>query len=159
MKKQIISFVKDDCSGLRMLDRELFLQFLSDFGAGCKLKLTVEHYFPQRSLKQNGTIHWWFDLLAEECGLSPARMKEILCYKYLRRPALDNKGEEIVDDNTGEVAWYVKSTADLDKAEMVIFMDEIWLWALYNRNLELPKPDENYKINFQEEHKKKLINK
>jgi hypothetical protein len=156
VKKQILAYVNEDASGWRVQNKELFLNFLKDFGAGTKLKLTLEKYHPQRSLKQNNALHLWLDLIAEDCGLPMAKMKEILAFKFLQRPALDKDGEMMVDMETGEVQMYIPSTADLDKKEMARFMDEIWLWTLYNRGFELPKFDENYKINFQEERKEKI---
>lgn len=159
MKKQTICFVKDDVSGLRMLDRQYFMQMLSDFGAGTKLKLSVEHYHPQRSLKQNNAFYLWVDLLAEELSIEPERLKELLKYKFTRRPLLDKKGEEVIDESTGEVEWYVPSTADLDKKEFAEFMDKIHLWAIEFANYELPALSENYKLNFQEEHKQQLKEK
>lgn len=159
MKKQTIAFVKDDGKGMRLLDQQLFMQFLADFGAGTKLKLTLENYFPQRTLSQNKGLHYWIDLIAEDCGLPIGKMKEILCFKFLKRPALDKDGEIMCDEDTGEILMYIPSTSDLDVAEMVKFMDEIWLWTLENRNFELPKLDSNYKLNFQEEKKKQILNK
>ena len=159
MKKQIIAFVADDCKSWRVIDKSLFLQFLSDFGSGTKLKLTIENYRPQRSLSQNNVFYWWVDLLSEELSIETERLKEVLKYKFLRRPVLDSKGEEMVDEETGEVEWYVPSTTELDKLEYSVFLDKIFIWAQDFANTSLPLPDENYKINFQEEHKKKLINK
>lgn len=156
MKKQTIAFVKEGCKTIRLIDPKLFHNFLQDFGEGAKLKLTIENYHPQRSLKQNGALHYWVDLIAEDCGLEMLRMKEILAYRFLKRPALDKDGEMMVDEETGEVVMFVPSTAELDKAEMAKFMDDIWLWTLENRGFELPKLDENYKLNFQEERKEKI---
>lgn len=158
MKKQTIAFVKDDLSGLRMLDKDLVLSFLRDFGAGCKLKLTIEKYSPQRSLKQNKVLYWILDLLSEEASIEPERLKELLKYKFLKRPMLDKNGEAVIDESTGEVEWYVPSTTELSKIEFMDFIDKIYVWSSEFLGYELPIPDENYKINFQEEHKKKLIN-
>lgn len=83
----------------------------------------------------------------------------MLKYKFLRRPVLDKNGEEMFDEITGEVEWYVPSTAELDTAEMCVFMDKIHLWAIEFANYELPELSENYKINFQEERKLNLKTK
>lgn len=158
MKKQTIAFVKDDCDGLRMLDKQLFLSSLKDFGPGCKMKITYEHYFPQRSLKQNSVIHWYCDELANECGMQNEDFKMMMKLKFLKRAALDKNGDIMCDEN-GEVLTYIPSTSDLDTKEMAEFIDNIRLFGIEVLGYELPIPDENYKINFQEEHKKKLINK
>lgn len=153
MKKQTIAFVKDDCSGLRMLSKEVMLQYLSDFGAGVKLKLTIEHYFPQRSLKQNSVIHWYCTELANECGMQPEDFKMMMKMKFLKRAALNKRGEEMPDEN-GEVLTYIPSTSDLDTAEMATFIDQIRLFGIEILNYSLPEPDANYKINFMENTKK-----
>lgn len=159
MKKQILAYVNEDASGWRVQNKELFLNFLKDFGAGTKLKLTIENYKPQRSNSQNNVFYWWTDLLAEELCIEPERLKEVLKYKYLRRPVLDSKGEELIDEATGEVEWYVPSTTELDKEEYSVFLDQVHLFGIEFANFELPLPDKNYKINFQEERKEKLKNK
>lgn len=158
MKKQTIVFTNDDCKGIRMLDRDLFMQYIRDFGPNVKCKLTIEHYFPQRSLNQNGAMHWWIDLLAEELNIEPEKLKELLKYKYLKRPLLNKHGEELVDENTREVEWYVPSTSELDKAEMVAFMDNIHVFGLEFAGIDLPLPDKNYKMNFLENNKKLIQN-
>lgn len=159
MKKQTIAFTTDNARSLRFANEGYFRQSLQDFGPNVKLKITVENYHGQRSPEQNKALHFWIDLIAEDCGLPLARMKEILAYKFLKRPALDKDGEMMCDESTGEVVMYVPSTADLDRAEMVKFMDEIWLWTLENRGFQLPELDKNMKINFQEEKKKQILNK
>lgn len=155
MKKQTLAFVKDDLSGLRMLSRDIFMDMLRDFGAGVKLKLTIEHYFPQRSLKQNGVVHWYCTELANECGMQPEDFKMMMKMKFLRRAALNKQGEEMPDEN-GEVLTYIPSTSDLDTAEMAIFIDQIRLFGIEILNYHLPEPDANYKIHFLETEKQKI---
>lgn len=156
MKKQTIAFVRDDLSGLRMLNRDVFLQFLSDFGAGTKLKVTIENYHPQRNLEQNSTMYWYLTELAEEAGMELSKFKARMGEKFLRRPLLDSDGNQVVDKITGELEMYVPSTADLDKKEMGEFIEKLRLFGIEYLNYELPLPDKNYKINFQEEKKKQL---
>lgn len=158
MKKQTIAFTSENSRGLKFVNEEYFRQSLMDFGPGVKLKITVEHYFPQRSPNQNRTWHWWADLLAEHIGMDVDHLKQAVKYKFLKRPVLDNKGNELCDEY-GVVEMYVPSTADLDKAEFVAFMDDFWRWSLEFHGYELPLPDSNMKINFQEEKKKQILNK
>jgi hypothetical protein len=149
MKKQTLAFVKDDLSGLRMLSKEVFMNYLQDFGAGVKIKITLEHYFPQRSLKQNSVIHWYCTELANECGMQPEDFKMMMKMKFLKRAALNKRGEEMPDEN-GEVLTYIPSTSDLDTAEMATFIDQIRMFGIEILGYVLALPDENHKINFQE---------
>lgn len=75
MKKTTIAFISDDCKSIKIANREYFVNSLSDFGAGTKLKITYEHYHKQRSLKQNNSLYFWVDLLAEELSIEPERLK------------------------------------------------------------------------------------
>lgn len=159
MKKQTIAYVKEDCSGLTIANKEYFMSVLKDFGPGVKLKISIENYHPTRTLGQNGLLHWYMDLLAEEAGMEMGKFKARMADKYLRRPVLDAQGEYICDQETGEIEMYVPSTADLDTKEMGEYINKIRMFGIYYLNYELPEADKNYKINFQEEKKKQLKNK
>jgi len=149
MKKQTIAFVKDDGESLRVIDAEMFKEFLRDFGAGAKLKLTIEHYHPIRSNKQNSVLHWYCASLSEECGMQVDDFKMMMKMKFLKRVALNKDGEEMADEN-GEVLTYIPSTASLDKAEMGVFIEQIRLFGIEMLNYVLPEPDENYKLKLEE---------
>lgn len=159
MKKQVIAFVRPDCSGLRMVDRDSFLAFLSDFGPYVKLRVTIEHYSPQRSLDQNKTMYWYLTTLAEEADMDLVKFKARMGEKFLRRPLLDKYGEQVIDRHTGEFEMYVPSTADLTTKEMGDFIDQLRLFGLEYLNYELPLPDKNYRLQFIEDRKKQLKEK
>lgn len=156
MKKTTIAFVNAAGNGVEFQDWSVFQYNLSLFAAGTKLRVTIENYAPQRSLKQNGVLHWYIAELAEECGMEADRFKARMGDKFLRRPLLDKDGEYIYDPSTGEVEMYVPSTSDLDTAEMAVYIDKIRLWGLEFLGVDLPLPDENYKIHFLTEDKKRL---
>lgn len=145
MKKQTIAFVKDDAESIRVIDAGMFKEFLRDFGAGAKLKLTIEHYHYKRSNKQNSVLHWYCQDLSEECGMQVDDFKMMMKMKFLKRVALNKDGEEMADEN-GELLTYIPSTAILDKAEMGIFIEQIRLFGIEMLGYVLPEPDENYKL-------------
>jgi len=156
MKKQTIAFVRDDLTGLRMLDKPSFLSFISDFGAGTKLRLTIENYSPQRSLELNGVIHWYCHDLAEECGMDMEDFKMMMKIKFLKRDALDKQGNIMYDQDTGEVLTYIEKTSKLSDAEGAKFVEQIRDFGINFLGYTLPLPDKNYKIHFLEEHKKTM---
>lgn len=156
MKKTAIAFTNSECTGVRWLDRNVFLYNLGLFGPDVKLRITVEHYHPQRSLKQNAVLHWYCQELAEECGMEAEDFKMMMKMKFITRPALDKTGNWIIDPSTGEVMTYIPSTSDLDTKEMTELIEKIRMFGLDVLNYELPLPDENYKIHFLHDHKKQL---
>lgn len=158
MKKTAIATVDlSDVKNPRIImnNKDIFLDDLRFFGDGTRLKLTIEKYYKQRSLSQNGVLHWYLTELAEEVGMEMQDFKSIMGLKFLQRPKLDRNGEEIADEN-GEVLMYIPSTSDLDTAEMTVYIEKIRMFGLEVLNYELPLPDANYKIHFLENSKKQL---
>lgn len=137
-------------------NKELFMNDLSYFGDGTKIKITIEHFYPQRSLKQNGVLHWYCTELAEEVGVEPEDFKMMMKMKFLQREKLDKHGNLIGDPETSEVMMYIPSTSELTTSEMAEFIEKIRLWALDYLNYELPLPDANYKIHFLENYKRTI---
>ena len=141
----------------KLNNKELFFNDLAYFGDGTKIKITIEHYYPQRSLKQNGVLHWYCTELAEEAAMEMEEFKKRMADKFLRRELRDKNGEYVCDPETGEIEMYTPSTADLDTAEMTIYIEKIRMFGLNFLNYELPLPDANHKIKFLEDHKQNLI--
>ena len=156
MKKTTIAFVNAAGNGVEFQDWSVFQYNLSLFAPGTKLRVTIEHYHPQRSLKLNAVLHWYCTELAEECGMNPEDFKMMMKIKFLRRPALDRNGEYVVDPETGEVMMFIPSTADLNSKEALELNENIRQFGIEVLNYELPLPDSNYKIHFLENDKKRL---
>lgn len=159
MKVTSIGFTTEGRNGVRWLDDQVFLYNIGLFEAGVKLRITFEHYAPQRSLKQSAVLHWYCAELADECGMHAEDFKMMMKMKFLTRAAVNKSGEEIVDVNTGEVMTFIPSTADIDTKEMGELIENIRMFGLDVLGYVLPLPDENYKINFQEGVKKQLKSK
>lgn len=100
-------------------------------------------------------LHWYCDELAHEAGMEPDKFKELMKFKFLKRPVLTKAGDYVVDESTGEVEMYVPSTTELNTAEMVTFTDQIRQWGIDFLNYTLPLPDENYKLHFLDKQKSK----
>lgn len=152
----MIGFVNSGGNGVEFQNFEIFQYNMSLFSPGTKLKITVEHYHPQRSLKQSAVLHWYCAKLAEECGMEAKDFKMMMKMRYLVRPVTGKDGEFLVDPESGEVMTYIPSTADLDTMEMMEFTDKVRIFGEEFLKYSLPLPDENYKIHFLEHDKKRL---
>lgn len=145
---------------ISMQHKSIFIDDLNFFGHGTKLKLTIEKYYKQRSLNQNGVLYWYCTELANYLGMEVEDFKVMMKGKFLTWPVPDKRPdseeEYLYDPETGEVLTYQPSTADLTTVEMSDFIEKIRMWALDYLNYELPLPDKNYKIHFLEEYKKNI---
>jgi len=87
-----------------------------------------------RSILQNRYYRGCVRIVANDLGYYPERMHQIISFKFLK--ALE------VDEKTGEVSEYVKSTKDLTTTEFALFMNEFMDWAQEFHNIALPKAGE-----------------
>lgn len=103
-----------------------------------------------RTLKQNGTLHWYFQMIADETGMEMEAVKELLKFKFLQKPVVGEDGHELIDPSTGECYMHVVHTAYLNTVELNIFIDKIRMWALDFLNIVLPLPDSQGALKFDE---------
>ena len=124
---------------LKIRDRKGFDNYLLQFKEK-DVTIDVKKKKSKRSDEQNKFFHSWCNLLAEHLGYSKDEMKEILKFKFL-------KIEEI-NDMTGEIFTYTKSTAKLNKSEFADFCTEIQDWCMNMFKIKLPLPNENWTLTF-----------
>lgn len=87
-----------------------------------------------RSTQQN---RWWWaciNILSNELGYSKDQMHEICKYKFLKH--------ELVDEKTGEVFEYLKSTTELTTTEFSTLIESLIQWSAETFNCVLPYPNE-----------------
>lgn len=152
MKREFIGFTKigsDKDPGVNLVQKELFKQAIRDLGEGVKIKLTIENYRKKRSLSQNGLWHKLIDIIAKETGMPKEGLKEVLKQKFIKEePLRDVDGNEVVDEETGEVLSYRPGSSDLKTDEMMVLIDETYEWAKDFLGIILPTVEEMKNNNF-----------
>lgn len=151
MKKRNLAFkyTKDGQPALKMVSKKSFMDDLSDFEDGAKVWVTVENYVRKRSLSQNNLFHWYIDLIAKETGNDFDHVKEFMCTRFIAmRPLRDLRGEEVVDEETGEIIMYRPGTSKLEADEFGSLIDNTYQYSLQELNYILPLPEDltNYHL-------------
>lgn len=96
--------------------------------------VTIQKKSKHRSTQQN---RWWWScvtVLSNHLGYSKDQMHEICKYKFLKR--------EFVDEKTGEVFEYLKSTTELTTTEFSVLIESLIQWSAEKFNCVLPYPNE-----------------
>ena len=113
------------------------------------LCITLKPYTNSRSLNQNALFHVWCKTMSKKFiakvpTATPENMKLMMKQRFLG--AEDIKiGKTIIENQ-------VKHTSDLDKGEMVHFMDNVYHWSRDNGIfLEVPENSEYQKLKNQQE--------
>ena len=73
-------------------------------------------------------------IMAEHLGYQKEEMHEICKYRFLKR--------ELVNENTGEVYEYLKSTTDLTTVEFSELIEVVIQWSAESFSIILPMPGE-----------------
>lgn len=94
--------------------------------------ITIKIFRNQRTLKQNALYHVYVTILQNFLGYEHDEMHKIVAYKFLLT--------EKVDENTGEIMPYVRSTTDLDTKEFTDFIEQFRRWSAIAFGLNMPDP-------------------
>jgi len=139
---RIVHVSDDDVSICFANDRYVYRNLRESFKDGDRVTVEIKTRRKPRSLKQNSVLHWYINEIADETGIEPDDVKELLRHKYLAVDITDKDGEIIADKETGEVLRRYRSTTELSTVEFNEFTEKIRLWANDFLNLQLPLPDE-----------------
>ena len=108
--------------------------------AGKLIKITIERRYNKRSLSQNAYWHGVVvskvkeGLEAKGFQFTPKEVHELLRLKF----AVAEK----VNEQTGEVIEYIKSTSEMSVGEFMDFMSEVTVWADKEHEITIPAPGE-----------------
>ena len=83
----------------------------------------------KRTNDQNSLFWNWIKILSDYTGYTKEEMKEMVCYKFLKRERVDNKGY---------TETYLQGTSTLSKKEFNEFMNEVSMWSNTTLNITLP---------------------
>ena len=154
MTQNFDAFIKhyNDTNGrttgfISFINQKLVDNILSEFFKnGEKVTITVKTRRKHRSLPQNSLIHAYMTIIANESGNTLETVKSALKRLFLTREVTDKNGGLVFNPKTGEILKYIQDTSELSTIEMMIFTEEIRLWAM-DFGIILPLPDENHKLN------------
>lgn len=144
----IIVHTNEDCTIHFPRETYVYKDLKDTFGDQTKVTVEVKTRRKPRTLKQNSVLHWYINAIADETGMAPDDVKEVLRHKFLSEDILDRNGEIMADKASGEVIKRYKSTAELSTIQMLTFTEEIRMWAADFLSLHLPLPNEEVELKF-----------
>lgn len=86
----------------------------------------------KRTNDQNSLFWNWIKILSDYTGYTKEEMKEMVCYKFLKRERVDNEGY---------TETYLQGTSTLSKKEFNEFMNDVSVWSNTTFNISLPSND------------------
>lgn len=88
----------------------------------------------KRTTQQNR--YWWacMDIIGKKIGETKEAAHEICKYKFLKR--------EKVNEGTGEIYEYLKSTTELDRAEFAYLVQQLQIWCADSLGIVLADPEQ-----------------
>lgn len=113
-----------------------------------KVTVTIKTRRKPRSLSANNYLHLCLQIIADETGNSLDNVKSTLKLMYAKKPLLNKDEEPIIDEKTGEQAFYVQDTSDMDSFEFGQFVENVKMFAIDFCGFSLPEPDENLSLKF-----------
>ncbi len=93
----------------------------------------------KRSLAQNAYLHLILGLYASEFGYTLEEVK----YDIFKRKINSDIFKKVRRNRRGEEVTYMRSTTDLDKAEMTLAIDRFRNYSSAEAGLYIPAPDEH----------------
>lgn len=105
---------------------------------GKRIVITISKAKSQRTVSQNAL--WWVyvTMIANELGYSKEEMHEVIKFKFMKC--------EKVNEKTGEVMQYLKSTTDLSKMDFADLINDLQRWAAESLGIVLPEPGQQIEI-------------
>jgi hypothetical protein len=132
---------------LHIFRRKEFLRDIQQF-EGKRTEIILQLRKNRRSIEQNA-YYWGVVVPMVRAGLYDAGWRYSITdtHQELKRMFLLR---EKVNENTGEVREYIASTTELTTTEMNDYWAEIWQWAAEYLNIQIPEPNEQTAISFDE---------
>lgn len=104
---------------------------------GKRVEVRIQHK-SHRSIAQNRWYWACVAIISSELGYSKEEVHAIIKFKFLKR--------EKVNEKTGEVLEFIKSTALLTKEDFSEFMEGLINWSGETFGISLPIPEEQLRI-------------
>lgn len=117
-----------------------FAKELSYFFQKGEIEFRVRKKRARRSIQQNRLYHSYCTLIGEHTGYTKDEMDSIIGFKF--RLVQD------VDEETGEITEYIRSTRKMNRLQMTDHIEEIKEWCENKFHFRLPVPGETWEIAF-----------
>ena len=101
---------------------------------GQSIEIRIRRVKKHRSVQQNRYYWLIVTMMADHTGFTKDEMHSILRYKFLK--------SERVNDNTGIVYEYVKSTTELSTIEYEEYLEQVRSFGVDELDLRIPMPNE-----------------
>ena len=128
----------DDNGVIQGLDRKKFAREVKELFSGKSIEITVRRKKKHRSVQQNRYYWLVVTILSDYTGFTKDEMHAILRSKFLRA--------EKVNEDTGVVYEYVKSTTELTTVEYEEYLDDVRRFAAQEFNMNVPMPNEQIEV-------------
>ncbi|HMU69193.1 MAG TPA: hypothetical protein PKC38_04260 [Chitinophagales bacterium] len=139
MAADLTYFAKVDENGvIQGLARKKFAREVKDMFSGKSIEITVRRKKKHRSVQQNRYYWLVVTMLSDYTGFTKDEMHAILRSKFLRA--------EKVNEDTGVVYEYVKSTTELTTVEYEEYLDDVRRFAAQEFNMNVPMPNEQIEV-------------
>lgn len=129
------SFIASKSAGVgwTFLDKDKYQSFVASL-PDHKYLLTIEMFYPIRSLPQNGYLHAIFGMISDVTGNDPDETKFWLKQRFAKKLKKD--------PFTGDEMEVVQRTSEMDTLEMTTFIENIRNWSWEFLNTYIPTPEE-----------------
>ena len=143
----VIVHTADDATIHMNNEAYCYRELRNAFKHGAKCTIEIKSRRKPRSLAQNAYMHMAFQMMADDTGNDLEQIKTTMKVMYAKKPLLDKHGEQIYNKETGEQAFYIQDTRDMNTLEMTEFMDKVRLFSQEFLNITIPLPEQNIKLN------------
>lgn len=152
MKEINLHCIKRNGERLRVIkqDKPIYTTYLENIPNGSYLLTIKPDKNNKRSLLQNNYYYGVVVCIVQQALMEywgeklPINATKTYVHEFLKNKFLFY---EIVNENTGEVERFQRSTTDLSKTEFLEYIEQIRLWTLSTFNIDIPQPNEELELN------------
>lgn len=137
-----IVYTGDDCTLHFPQERYVYGNLKESFKDGERVIVTIQPRKKKRSLSQNSYLHMLLQMIADETGNSLEVIKTTIKAMYAKKELTDKHGDPLIDENTGEAAYYIQETSDMSVEEMMLLTENVKEFARDFLGMVLPEPSE-----------------
>lgn len=120
------------------LPKTKFRKEVARLFGGQSIEIIIHQKRKHRSVQQNRYYWLIVTMLSDQTGYTKEETHAILKSKFLRT--------EKVNENSGAIYEYVKSTAELSTTEYMDYLESVRQFAAEEFDIQLPEPNEQLQV-------------